>query len=95
MKRGGYPVECVNPQGAIYLSLRLDLKGRRHRGTALDTNESIRHLLLEHAGLAVIPFQAFGLKEDSGWFRMSIGAVTLDDIRDAFPRLRSLLDELD
>jgi aspartate aminotransferase len=95
MKRDGYPVECVNPQGAIYLSLRLDLIGRSRAGKPIDSNESIRHLLLEHAGLAVIPFQAFGLKEDSGWFRMSVGAVTLDDIRDAFPRLRRLLDELD
>jgi aspartate aminotransferase len=95
MKRDGYPVECVNPQGAIYLSLRLEVKGRSHQGTPLETNESIRQLLLEHAGLAVIPFQAFGLKEESGWFRLSVGAVSLDDISEAFPRLRRLLDELD
>ena len=43
----------------------------------------------------MIPFQAFGLGEESGWFRLSIGAVSLDDIREAFPRLRRLLDELD
>ena len=95
MKRDGYPVECINPQGAIYLSLRLVVKGRSHQGTLLETNESIRKLLLEHAGLAVIPFQAFGLEKESGWFRLSIGAVSLDDIREAFPRLRRLLDELD
>jgi len=95
MKRDGYPVECVNPQGAIYLSLRLRVRGRRYQGTPLGTNESIRQWLLEHAGLAVIPFQAFGLEEDSGWFRLSVGAVSLNDIREAFPRLRGLLDELD
>ena len=33
-------------------------------------------LLLEHAGLAVVPLQAFGLHEESGWFRLSVGAVS-------------------
>jgi aspartate aminotransferase len=95
MKDQGYPVECVYPQGAIYLSLRLALSGRSFRGRSLDTNEAIRRLLLEQAGVAVVPFQAFGLREDSGWFRLSVGAVSLEDIEQAFPRLRSLLDALD
>lgn len=91
----GYPVQCVYPQGAIYLSLRLDLMGRHSGGARLETNEQIRHLLLERAGLAVIPFQAFGLKDESGWFRLSVGAVSLEEIERVFPRLRQLLDELD
>jgi aspartate aminotransferase len=41
--------------------------------------------------VAAVPFQAFGLAEDTGWFRLSIGAVSLDDIRRAFPRVRGLL----
>jgi len=49
-------------------------------------------VLLEHAGLAVVPFQAFGLREDTGWFRMSVGAVTVRDIEEAMPRLRKLFD---
>jgi len=95
LRRDGYPVECVNPQGAIYLSLRLDLIGRRIDGSRLATNEDIRQLLLDRAGLALVPFQAFGLKEDSGWFRMSVGAVSLEQIAAVFPRLRRLLDEID
>ena len=95
MKAGGYPVECITPQGAIYLSLRLDLIGRSFAGQTLDSNEAIRKLLLERARVAVIPFQAFGLDEDSGWFRLSVGAVSLEDIEQALPRLRKLLDELD
>jgi aspartate aminotransferase len=87
-------VECIDPQGAIYLSLRLDLVGGSHGSTALDSNEAIRRLLLDRAGLAVVPFQAFGLEGESGWFRISVGAVSLDDIERAFPRLRALLDEV-
>jgi len=39
----------------------------------------------------VVPFQAFGLREDSGWFRISVGAVSLAEIDAAFPRLRTAL----
>jgi aspartate aminotransferase len=42
-----------------------------------------------------VPFQAFGLAEDTGWFRLSVGAVSMDEIEQAFPRLRALLDEAD
>jgi aspartate aminotransferase len=57
----------------------------------LRTNEDIRQLLLQHAGLAIVPFQAFGLQEESGWFRLSVGAVSLADIAAMMPRLRALL----
>ena len=40
------------------------------------TNEDIRRLLLQHAGVAMVPFQAFGLEREDGWFRLSVGAVS-------------------
>jgi aspartate aminotransferase len=94
LKAAGYPIDCVSPQGAIYLSLRLDLVGRKVDEVNVDTNEDIRRLLLERSGLAVVPFQAFGLKQDSGWFRLSVGAVSLEEIEQVFPRVRALLDQL-
>jgi aspartate aminotransferase len=94
LKEKGLSVDCIDPQGAIYLSLRLDLAGRALDGTRIASNEDIRKLLLEHAGLAVVPFQAFGLKEDSGWFRLSVGAVSLEEIELVFPRVESLLGRL-
>jgi aspartate aminotransferase len=89
----GLHVEAIAPQGAIYLSARFDLFGRTLRGVRVETNEDIRRLLLEGAGLAVIPFQAFGLEGDTGWFRLSVGAVSMPDIEAALPRLRALLAE--
>jgi aspartate aminotransferase len=91
MKREGLPVEVIAPQGAIYLSVGFDLFGRTIAGRALHTNDDVRKLLLESAGLAVVPFQAFGLKGDTGWFRLSVGAVSLADIAAVFPRLRELM----
>jgi aspartate aminotransferase len=95
LRSEGLPVDCVHPQGAIYLSLHLDVIGKSLNGVRLETNEELRKALLERAGLAVVPFQAFGLKEDTGWFRLSVGAVTLQDIEQAFPRLRRLLSGAD
>jgi aspartate aminotransferase len=91
MKHEGFPVDAIAPQGAIYLSARFDLFGRTINGRAIATNDDIRRLLLESAGLAVVPFQAFGLKGDTGWFRLSVGAVSMADIAAAFPRLRDLM----
>jgi aspartate aminotransferase len=91
MKADGFPVECIQPQGAIYLSLRIDVAGRAIDGQVLDGNETIRKTILEHAGLAVVPCQAFGLMEETGWFRLSVGAVSMDEIAQMFPRLRTVL----
>lgn len=92
MKRDGYPVECIAPQGAIYLSLQLKLVGRTVAGRKMESNESIRKLLLDKAGLSVVPFQAFSYPGDSGWFRLSVGAVSMEEIENSFPRIRKLLD---
>ncbi len=94
MKADGYPVDCINPEGAIYVSLQLAIKGKTIDGKVLNTNEEIRSVLLEKTGVAIVQFQAFGLAEDSGWFRLSVGAVSLDQIREMFPRIRAMLDQL-
>jgi aspartate aminotransferase len=91
MAREGFPVEVIAPQGAIYLSVRFDLIGRTVHGRTIASNDDIRKLLLEAAGLAIVPFQAFGLKGDTGWFRLSVGAVSMADIAAMFPRLRDLM----
>ena len=41
-----------------------------------------------------MPFQAFGLEDDTGWFRISIGSVSLDDIVNAMDRLEVALKSI-
>lgn len=89
----GLPVEVIAPMGAIYLSARFALNGRRTRsGNVLHTNEEIRHYLLHEAGLAIVPFQAFGMKEESGWFRLSVGATSVEEVEGMLPMLRQALE---
>ena len=95
MKERGLPVDSISPMGAIYLTARIHPFGRRTpEGAELRTNDDVRRWVLEAAGIGVVPFQAFGSTEDEGWFRLSIGAVSLADIEAALPRLEQALRRL-
>jgi aspartate aminotransferase len=91
----GFPVQAVRPMGAIYLSARFELHGSTTPdGKTLATNSDIRVYLLEAAGMAVVPFQAFGLDEESGWFRLSAGAVSRAEIGPMLQRVEAALAAL-
>jgi aspartate aminotransferase len=95
MRGDGLPVEVVAPQGGMYLSVRFGApKGRRTGGAALDTTEAMRCYLLEEAGMAVVPFEAFGFDGEPGWFRLSVGSVSEGAIDEALSRLRAALERL-
>jgi aspartate aminotransferase len=95
LKDAGLPIESLPPMGALYLSARVRAFGlRTPDGQLLGSNEDIRRYLLSAAGLAVVPFQAFGMPEDSGWFRLSVGAVGEAEIDAMLPRLESALRAL-
>jgi aspartate aminotransferase len=92
MRASGLPVAAIAPEGAIYLSARFALTGRvAPDGTRLDSDEAVRGYLLRAAGVAIVPFQAFGVAADSGWFRLSVGAVSPEQITRMLPRLRDAL----
>jgi aspartate aminotransferase len=95
LKSKGHKVDCISPQGAIYLSLKIDLVGKTTAaGRAIKSDEETRKYLLEEAGIALVPFQCFGTTADSGWFRASVGAVSLVDCDGFEKRLGSALDKL-
>jgi aspartate aminotransferase len=95
LKREGLPVDSIPPMGAIYLTARIHPFGRSTPGgTRIETNEHVRHHLLEAAGIGIVPFQAFGSVDDDGWFRLSIGAVSEADISQALPKLAEALRSL-
>jgi aspartate aminotransferase len=94
-KAAGHRVDAAEPMGAIYLSARFDLRGKTTRnGTKLATADDVRRWLLEEAGMAVVPFDAFGSSTEEGWFRLSVGAVSIADIESCLPRLRAGLESL-
>jgi aspartate aminotransferase len=90
MKADGLPVESIRPQGAIYVSARFALHGMQTAaGETLATDEDVRRYLLHEAGFAIIPFGAFGSSGETGWFRISIGIVTVANIEALLPKIRA------
>ena len=92
MRRDGLAVESVEPMGAIYLSARFPIAGmHRTDGSRIADDESARRWLLDEARVAVVPFRAFGARDEAGWFRMSVGATSPEEIAEMLPRLRAAL----
>jgi aspartate aminotransferase len=50
--------------------------------------------LLQAAGIAVVPFDAFGAGHATDWYRLSVGACGLADLDAAFDRLQAALATL-
>lgn len=95
MKAKGLPVDVIAPMGAIYLSAKIHPFGKRTAdGKVLKTNEDVRAWILDAARIGVVPFQAFGVPEDNGWFRLSVGAVSEREMMEAMPRLAAALSAL-
>ncbi|MDP6850360.1 MAG: pyridoxal phosphate-dependent aminotransferase [Planctomycetota bacterium] len=97
LKEEGFPVDFIEPQGAIYMSLQFRLAGMKTaEGTVLENNEAIRSFLLQEASFALVGFSAFGVEPQDldGWFRGSIGAVGVEDIQNSLPKLRKALSSL-
>ena len=87
-------MEAVEPEGTLYLSAHVNLFGRSLDGVRMENNEDIRKALLTGAGLAVVPFQAFGLAREDGWFRLSVGAASPEAIEQGIERLGAMLERM-
>ena len=85
----GVSIEVVEPHGTLYLSARFPIH-TTIAGRTLGTNDDVRRLLLEEAGFAVVPFQAFGVEGEDGWCRLSVGAAPLAGIAAGIERLEKL-----
>ncbi|HLX67821.1 MAG TPA: aminotransferase class I/II-fold pyridoxal phosphate-dependent enzyme, partial [Puia sp.] len=56
LKGEGYRVDVLEPEAGIYLTVKVDLVGKR----MINTQQEVTSFLLNEAGLAVVPFSAFG-----------------------------------
>jgi aspartate aminotransferase len=95
LKSEGFDVDSIEPMGAIYLTVKANMKGKKTpEGKVLETASDVNFYLIKAAGMAFVPFSAFGTSEDEFWFRSSIGAASLEDIEAGIPRLRNALSKL-
>lgn len=94
LKAKGYAVDCIAPQAAIYLTIKLDLAGKEANGHKLAAQKDVTEYILDKAKLAVVPFHAFGAGSNSPWYRMSVGTCDKAEIPAMFGLLEQALAAL-
>ncbi|MGB3155354.1 MAG: aminotransferase class I/II-fold pyridoxal phosphate-dependent enzyme [Chitinophagaceae bacterium] len=95
LKNEGFPVEAIAPEAAIYLTIKIDLTGKKTtEGKALANQGEVTAYVLNDAGLAVVPFYAFGADKSSPWYRLSVGTCKKEEINEMIGKLREALKKL-
>lgn len=95
LKNDGFNVDVIAPQGAIYLTIKVDLVGKKKAdGTVLQTQADVTQYLLDVAKLAIVPFYAFGAERTSPWYRLSVGTCRKEEIPVFLGKLREAMQQL-
>lgn len=91
----GLPVDAIAPEAAIYLTVKIDLKGKKKTdGQQLEQQADVTAYLLDAAGLALVPFYAFGASPQSPWYRLSVGTCKKEEIPSVIAKLREAIQSL-
>ena len=95
LKNEGLPVDAIAPEAAIYLTIKMDLAGKKTSdGTLLKDQGDVTDYILNEAKLAVVPFYAFGADKSSAWYRLSVGTCKKEEINEMFGKLKEALKKL-
>ncbi|MDB5200025.1 MAG: Aspartate transaminase [Chitinophagaceae bacterium] len=95
LKNEGFSVDSIAPQAAIYLTIRIDLTGKKTNAEKiLEKQKDVTEYILNEAKLAVVPFYAFGASKNSNWYRLSVGTCKKEEISEMLANLKKALTEL-
>ncbi len=95
LKNEGLAVDAIAPEAAIYLTIKIDLVGKKtNEGKLLENQNDVTAYILNKAKLAVVPFYAFGASQNSAWYRLSVGTCKKDEIPEMIGKLREALKKL-
>ena len=95
LKKDGFSVDSIEPQAAIYLTIKVDLKNKKlPDGKLIENQSQVTDFLLNDAKLAIVPFTAFGASGNSPWYRLSVGVCKKQDIQIVLGNLKNALDKI-
>jgi aspartate aminotransferase len=95
LKASGLAVDAIAPEAAIYLTIKIDLAGKKTEdGKLLSDQSDVTAYLLNEASLAVVPFYAFGASRHSPWYRLSVGTCKKEEIDEMISKLAEALQKL-
>lgn len=94
LREVGYPVDAIQAQGAMYLTVKIDLIGKTTAdGKLLKDAEDVTMWLIQQAKVGFVPFYCFGASKQSPWFRISVGTLKLDSVSVVIENLRTALNQ--
>jgi len=95
LKNEGLAVDAIAAEAAIYLTIQIDLVGKKTAdGKILTDQGEVTAYILNEAKLAVVPFYAFGASRSSAWYRLSVGTCKKEEIDEMIGKLREALKKL-
>ena len=95
LKQEGFCVDAIVPQAAIYLTIQINLAGKKTaEGKILAKQTDVTSYILDEARLAVVPFTAFGASPDNSWYRLSVGTCHKEEIPEMIDQLRKAMGKL-
>jgi aspartate aminotransferase len=95
LKAQGYNVDAVAPQAAIYLTVQINLVGKKtEEGKLLATQADVTAYILDEAKIAIVPFYAFGASKNSSWYRLSVGTCKIEEVNEMLEKLKLALSKL-
>lgn len=95
LKNEGLAVDAIEPEAAIYLTIQMDLVGKKTaQDQMLQSQSDVTAYILNEAKLAVVPFYAFGAGRGSSWYRLSVGTCKKHEIPEMIGKLGDALRKL-
>src|SRR5690554_707254 len=95
MRDEGLPVDAIEHQAAMYLTVKIDLIGKSTPdGKMIESIPDTTPYLLDEAGLAIVPFTSFGAPDGNPWYRLSVGTTKAEDISVVIDNLKTAIKRL-
>ena len=95
LKKEGFSVDAVAPQAAIYLTVQINLTGKKTiEGKVLETQSEVTAYILNEAKIAIVPFYCFGADKSSNWYRLSVGTCKIEEVDEMLGMLKVALTKL-
>ena len=82
-------VDYLRPDGGIYISVRLNYIDK------FNSLDDMMDYMINECGVAMVPFEYFGCKENKGWFRLSIGSVDVNILHEHTENLNNMILKLE
>jgi hypothetical protein len=94
LKKEGLPVDCITPEAAIYLTIKVDAAGRKTAdGKILETQGDVTAYILT-SWFGSCSILCIWQQSYNPWYRLSVGTCKKEEINEMIEKLGDALRKL-